>query len=163
MRIARFDFYIIILSQSLCTAPLLLKTKDFAVILNLWNYTRRSLFKILMAGLKYMQRQAWQTTPIPSKRVWFAILKWLLHRQRRWQWMECCKLQTTSPRVRQCVYVYYSIRYCPYCPESESLLETHYNELLRMIEEIGRGVKPSYTNSKSSTDRLKKSKPTLLL
>lgn len=32
-----------------------------------------------------------------------------------------------------------------------------------MIEEIGRDVKPSYTNSKSSTDRLKKSKPTLLL
>ncbi|XP_064391720.1 cyclin-dependent kinase 2-associated protein 1-like [Halichondria panicea] len=40
--------------------------------------------------------------------------------------------------------------------KSESLLETHYNELLRMIEEIGRDVKPSYTNSKSSTDRLKK-------
>ncbi len=50
------------------------------------------------------------------------------------------------------------IRYCLYCPESESSLETHYNELLRMIEEIGRDVKPSYTNSKSSTDRLKKSK-----
>ncbi len=43
------------------------------------------------------------------------------------------------------------------CIESDSLLETHYKELLRMIEEIGRDVKPSYTNNKASADRLKKS------
>lgn len=40
--------------------------------------------------------------------------------------------------------------------ETGSLLETHYNELLKTIEEIGRDVKPSYTNNKVSTDRLKK-------
>ena len=43
--------------------------------------------------------------------------------------------------------------------EAGSLLETHYNELLKTIEEIGRDVKPSYTSNKVSTDRLKKSKP----
>lgn len=40
---------------------------------------------------------------------------------------------------------------------TESMLEVHYNELLKMIEEIGRDVKPSYTSNKVSTDRLKKS------
>ena len=43
--------------------------------------------------------------------------------------------------------------------EAGSLLETHYNELLKTIEEIGRDVKPSYTSNKVSTDRLKKSEP----
>lgn len=40
---------------------------------------------------------------------------------------------------------------------SEPLLEQRYNDLLKMIAEVGRDVKPSYTNSKVHADRLKKS------
>ena len=36
-------------------------------------------------------------------------------------------------------------------------LESHYSELTRMIAEVGKDVKPAYTNSKASTDRLRKS------
>lgn len=35
-------------------------------------------------------------------------------------------------------------------------LETHYNELVRMIAEIGKDIKPAYTNSRVSTERLRK-------
>ena len=34
----------------------------------------------------------------------------------------------------------------------------HYNELLRVISDIGRDVKPAYTSNKSSIDKLRKSK-----
>ena len=37
-------------------------------------------------------------------------------------------------------------------------LQTHYDELLRVIAEVGKDVKPAYTNSKVSADRLKRSK-----
>ena len=37
-------------------------------------------------------------------------------------------------------------------------LQTHYEELLRVIAEVGKDVKPAYTNSKISSDRLKRSK-----
>ena len=40
---------------------------------------------------------------------------------------------------------------------NEPLLEQRYNQLLKMIAEIGRDIKPSYTNSKVHADRLKKS------
>ena len=36
-------------------------------------------------------------------------------------------------------------------------LQTHYDELLRVIAEVGKDVKPAYTNSKMSADRLKRS------
>lgn len=36
-------------------------------------------------------------------------------------------------------------------------LQTHYEELLRVIAEVGKDVKPAYTNSKISADRLKRS------
>ena len=39
----------------------------------------------------------------------------------------------------------------------EPNLERHYNDLLKVISEIGRDVKPAYTNNKVSTDRLRKS------
>ena len=39
----------------------------------------------------------------------------------------------------------------------EPNLEKHYNDLLKAISEIGRDVKPAYTNNKVSTDRLRKS------
>ena len=42
-------------------------------------------------------------------------------------------------------------------PTVEPNLERHYNELLKVISEIGRDVKPAYTNNKVSTDRLRKS------
>ncbi|CAI8003735.1 Cyclin-dependent kinase 2-associated protein 2 [Geodia barretti] len=35
-------------------------------------------------------------------------------------------------------------------------LQTHNDELLRTIAEVGKDVKPSYTNSKMSADRLKR-------
>lgn len=35
-------------------------------------------------------------------------------------------------------------------------LQTHYEELLRVIAEVGKDVKPAYTNSKISADRLKR-------
>lgn len=35
-------------------------------------------------------------------------------------------------------------------------LQTHYEELLRVIAEVGKDVKPAYTNSKISSDRLKR-------
>lgn len=37
-------------------------------------------------------------------------------------------------------------------------LQTHYDELVRVIAEVGKDVKPAYTNSKTSADRLKRSK-----
>ena len=37
-------------------------------------------------------------------------------------------------------------------------LQTHYEELLRVIGEVGKDVKPAYTNSKISADRLKRSR-----
>lgn len=37
------------------------------------------------------------------------------------------------------------------------MLDARYNELVKMIAEIGKDVKPSYTNSKVHADRLKKS------
>ena len=40
---------------------------------------------------------------------------------------------------------------------SKPTLESHYSELTRMIAEVGRDVKPAYTNSKVSADRLRKS------
>lgn len=36
-------------------------------------------------------------------------------------------------------------------------LQSHYEELLRVIAEVGKDVKPAYTNSKISADRLKRS------
>lgn len=39
----------------------------------------------------------------------------------------------------------------------EPNLERHYNDLLKAISDIGRDVKPAYTNNKVSTDRLRKS------
>ena len=36
-------------------------------------------------------------------------------------------------------------------------LQMHYEELLRVIAEVGKDVKPAYTNSKISSDRLKRS------
>ena len=39
----------------------------------------------------------------------------------------------------------------------EPNLERHYNDLLKVISEIGRDVKSAYTNNKVSTDRLRKS------
>ena len=44
----------------------------------------------------------------------------------------------------------------------EPNLERHYNDLLKVISEIGRDVKPAYTNSKVSTDRLRKSMPSII-
>ena len=44
----------------------------------------------------------------------------------------------------------------------EPNLERHYNDLLKAISEIGRDVKPAYTNNKVSTDRLRKSKFTFI-
>lgn len=41
---------------------------------------------------------------------------------------------------------------------AEPPLQLHYNELLRVIAEIGRDVKPAYTCSKIATDKLRKSK-----
>lgn len=41
---------------------------------------------------------------------------------------------------------------------TEPPLQVHYSELLRVISDIGRDVKPAYTGSKSSTDKLRKSK-----
>ena len=43
-------------------------------------------------------------------------------------------------------------------PPQQLHLETHYTELLKLVGEIGRDVKPAYTNNKVSTDRLRKSK-----
>ena len=43
-------------------------------------------------------------------------------------------------------------------PAASHNLQTHYDELLRVIAEIGKDVKPAYTNSKVSADRLKRSK-----
>ncbi len=40
---------------------------------------------------------------------------------------------------------------------AEPPLQVHYNELLRVIGDIGRDVKPAYTSSKSSIDKLRKS------
>ena len=42
-------------------------------------------------------------------------------------------------------------------------LEQRYNELLKIIGEIGKDVKPAYTNSKSHADRLKKSKLVIMI
>ena len=42
-------------------------------------------------------------------------------------------------------------------PLKESNLQTHYDELLRVIGEVGKDIKPAYTNSKVSADRLKRS------
>ena len=36
-------------------------------------------------------------------------------------------------------------------------LEGRYNELLKIIGEVGKDIKPAYTNSKSHSDRLRKS------
>ena len=44
------------------------------------------------------------------------------------------------------------------CGLTEPPLQLHYNELLRVIAEIGRDVKPAYTCSKIATDKLRKSK-----
>ena len=38
----------------------------------------------------------------------------------------------------------------------QKTLESRYNDLLKVIGDIGRDVKPAYTNSKVSADRLKK-------
>lgn len=40
--------------------------------------------------------------------------------------------------------------------KKEPPLQVHYNELLRVISDIGRDVKPAYTCSKISTDKLRK-------
>ena len=40
---------------------------------------------------------------------------------------------------------------------TEAPLQAHYNELLRVIGDIGRDVKPAYTSNKVSTDKLRKS------
>ena len=40
-------------------------------------------------------------------------------------------------------------------------LQSHYEELLRVIGEVGKDVKPAYTNNKVSADRLKRSEPTV--
>ncbi len=42
-------------------------------------------------------------------------------------------------------------------PKRGQNLEAHYDDMLKIISEIGRDVKPAYTNSKVSTDRLRKS------
>lgn len=47
---------------------------------------------------------------------------------------------------------------CLSVARQEQNLEKHYNELLKLIGEIGRDIKPAYTNSKLSADRLRKSK-----
>ena len=44
-------------------------------------------------------------------------------------------------------------------PPPPATLQTHYEELLRLVAEVGKDVKPAYTNSKISADRLKRSKP----
>lgn len=36
-------------------------------------------------------------------------------------------------------------------------LEMRYNEFVKMVNEIGKDVKPAYTNSRSHVDRLKRS------
>ena len=36
-------------------------------------------------------------------------------------------------------------------------LEARYNELLKLIAEVGKDIKPSYTNGKGHSDRLRKS------
>ena len=41
-------------------------------------------------------------------------------------------------------------------------LEQRYDEFLKMITEIGKDVKPAYTNSKIHADRLKRSKISLV-
>lgn len=43
-------------------------------------------------------------------------------------------------------------------PPKEANLQTHYEELLRVIAEVGKDIKPAYTNNKVSADRLKRSK-----
>ena len=43
-----------------------------------------------------------------------------------------------------------------FLPEKEPL-EQRYDELMRMVAEIGKDIKPAYTNSKVQSDRLKKS------
>lgn len=48
--------------------------------------------------------------------------------------------------------------YYNYCVFLEAALEAHYNELLHVIGDIGRDVKPAYTSSKVSIDKLRKSK-----
>ncbi|KAL5478166.1 hypothetical protein EMCRGX_G025058 [Ephydatia muelleri] len=38
----------------------------------------------------------------------------------------------------------------------EQQLEAHYSELMKLISEIGKDIKPAYTNSKLAADRLRK-------
>ena len=45
----------------------------------------------------------------------------------------------------------------PVAPPVTHNLQTHYEELLKAIAEVGKDVKPAYTNSKISADRLKRS------
>ena len=53
--------------------------------------------------------------------------------------------------------------FCPFfasfpflVPEKEPL-EQRYDELMRLVAEIGKDIKPAYTNSKVQSDRLRKS------
>ena len=41
-------------------------------------------------------------------------------------------------------------------------LELRYNEFVKMVNEIGKDVKPAYTNSRSHVDRLKRSEYSIL-
>lgn len=62
----------------------------------------------------------------------------------------CCTLQLNLTRFLECFS-------CLSLEPTGSQLEFHYNELLKVIEDIGRDVKPAYTTSKVSTDKLRKS------
>lgn len=48
-------------------------------------------------------------------------------------------------------------------PPKEANLQTHYEELLRVIAEVGKDIKPAYTNNKVSADRLKRSEKACLV
>jgi len=45
----------------------------------------------------------------------------------------------------------------------EKTLEDRYGDLLKVIGDIGKDVKPAYTNNKMSADRLKRSEKIIIL
>lgn len=70
-------------------------------------------------------------------------------------------VEITEYRAGTCIHnhvVFLIEAHLSYNSPVEPNLERHYNELLKVIAEIGRDVKPAYTNNKVSTDRLRKSK-----
>lgn len=46
-------------------------------------------------------------------------------------------------------------------PVHQAVPSTRYNELLRVIEELGKDVKPTYAGSKNAAERLRKGKTLL--